>query len=136
MYEGKTIEILEVKDIQNCRIVAFLSNSNPSYAKFIKNKDGNYKWQSVRESKNESFVMYIVTIFDKEKSFTKPLIITNENNSIAKMVVDVNGKNINKEFEVGKNTVTWFDLPDSNGSSYSFKNYKYYDINGTLLDKR
>jgi beta-lactamase regulating signal transducer with metallopeptidase domain len=42
LYEGKTVEILEIKDYDEDRIVAFLSGGNPSVIEFEKNGDGNY----------------------------------------------------------------------------------------------
>lgn len=42
-YGNKLIEILEIKDFNDIRVAAFLSNNSPAYIQFYKNKDGNYK---------------------------------------------------------------------------------------------
>ena len=41
-YEDKQIEILEINDFDDVRIVAFLSNNKPSYIEFNKNEKGKF----------------------------------------------------------------------------------------------
>jgi hypothetical protein len=43
-YENKAIEILEINDFNDVRIVVFISNNSPSYIEFYKNQKENYVW--------------------------------------------------------------------------------------------
>jgi hypothetical protein len=132
-YENESIEILEIKDIYDDRVVGFLSNNNPAYIQFSKNKKGNYVWRHIEKSASQSFASNIIHVSnDEESKDLKFMIITNQKNNIAKMELGVNEQVIEQEFSVNKKSVTWIDLPESNGKTYTFK-YKYYDKDGNLI---
>lgn len=57
-YENNSIEIIEIKDMNDRRFVGFLSNNNPGYIQFLKNKDGNYRWQLIEVSDNVAFSVF------------------------------------------------------------------------------
>ncbi|MBB6454946.1 hypothetical protein HNQ94_003435 [Salirhabdus euzebyi] len=57
------------------------------------------------------------------------MLVTNNENKIAKMQVDINGTTLEQYFTPYQATVTWVDFPHENINSYEFRNYKYYDKN-------
>jgi hypothetical protein len=60
------------------------------------------------------------------------LFVTNRDNEIAKVELDVNGKVFNKEFKVNENSAAWIDLPKLKSAEY---NYRYYDKDGNLVEE-
>lgn len=131
-YENESIEILEIKDIDDERVVAFLSNNSPAYIQFSKEK-GNYVWKHIEKSASESFSTYLIHIAKNlDKNPLSFMIVTNQNNQIAKMQLSVNDQVIEKEFSVNQNSVSWIQLPESNGEGYKFT-YKYFDKEGNLV---
>ncbi|MFD1019553.1 hypothetical protein [Thalassobacillus hwangdonensis] len=127
-YENKEVEILEISDFNDVRIVGFLSNDSPSYIEFIKNQKENYVWRHIESRDNESFSM-----FSPLSGSSKMMVVTNYENKIAKMQVDINGKPLEQIFTPHQANVTWVDKPQTNKDSYEYRNYKYYDINGNLI---
>ncbi|KKK38090.1 hypothetical protein WQ57_09700 [Mesobacillus campisalis] len=127
-YKDKEIEILKINDFNDVRIVGFLSNSSPSYIEFYKNQKGNYIWRHIESNNEESFSM-----FSPLMGNPKIMFVTNYENEIARMQVDINGTTLEQDFTPYQATVTWLDLPKTNKESYEYRNYKYYDENGKLL---
>ena len=128
-YSNKGIEILEIKDFGNVRIVGFLSDNSPSYIEFNKNQKGNYKWSHIQPQDNVSFNMFVP--FGERKM----MFVTNYENEIAKMQVDINGTTIEQSFNPYHATVTWVDFPQKNKDSYELRNWKYYDESGNLINE-
>ncbi|WP_167357220.1 hypothetical protein [Paenibacillus pectinilyticus] len=56
--------------------------------------------------------------------------MTNQENNIAKMELEVNKQVIVQEFSVNQKLVTWIDLPKDDTLELK---YKYYDEDGNLL---
>jgi hypothetical protein len=110
-YNSQSIEILKIKDIKNERAVPFLINNNPGYIQFTKNKRGNYEWKYIEKRENQSFASFLVNLQSEELPNLKFLFVTNEDNEIAKVELDVNGQVFKKEFKVRENLVAWIDLP-------------------------
>ncbi|MDQ0878867.1 hypothetical protein QFZ77_007526 [Paenibacillus sp. V4I3] len=131
-YENESVEILEIKDFNDARVVVFLSNNNPAYIHFSKNPKGNYEWRNIEKHAGQSFSTFLIHfhISDDESSNSKFVIVTNQENNIAKMELEVNKQVIEQEFSVNQKSVTWIDLPKDD--TLEFK-YKYYDRNGNLL---
>ncbi|MGG1637601.1 hypothetical protein [Paenibacillus sp. NRS-1760] len=130
-YEDESVEILEIKDINDARIVGFLSNNNPAYIQFSKNQKGNYEWRNIEKQAGQSFTTFLIHKSKDESSNLKFMIVTNQDNNIAKMELEVVNKQlIEQEFSVNQKSVTWIDIPKD--SSLVFK-YKYYDKDGNLL---
>ncbi|MGM0879279.1 MAG: hypothetical protein ACQEWV_32770 [Bacillota bacterium] len=125
-YEHKSIEILEIKDFDDLRIVAFLANNRPGYIEFTENKKGNYVWRHLEVKENETFSSF--HLFPR-----KIIFVTNNENEIAKMQVDINEQKFEREFIPNKATVTWADLPQTDKNEYTFRNYKYYDKDGIII---
>ncbi|PWU69431.1 hypothetical protein DLJ74_05500 [Gracilibacillus dipsosauri] len=132
-YESKSIDILIIKDLNDVRVVGFLSNGSPAYIQFIKNSEGNYEWEYIEEKQNEKFSSFIPKTSNTEN--LQFMFVTNDESKVAKMQVSVNGKIVEQEFIPNKASVTWTDLPQSDESEYSFRNYKYYDEDGNLIKK-
>ena len=128
-YEDKQIEILEINDFDDVRIVAFLSNNKPSYIEFNKNKKGNFTWRFIESRNDESFSMFLPL------GSTKIMFVTNYESDIAKMQVDINGETVEQHFTPYQATVTWTDLPHTNKDTYEYRNYKYYDENGDQIER-
>ncbi|MFC7062743.1 hypothetical protein [Halobacillus seohaensis] len=127
-YETKQIEILKINDFNKVRIVGFLSNSNPSYIEFHKNEEGNYVWKHIESKNDESFSLFLSSV-----EGSKMMFVTNNNNKIAEMHVEINGNTLERKFTPHKASVTWIDMPQTNKDSYEFRNYKYYDKGGNLI---
>lgn len=128
-YKNKEITILGIKDFNDVKIVGFLSNNNPSYIEFEKNQKGDYEWRHI-ESRDDSFSMFLLLM-----ESSKMMFVTNYENRIAKMQVDINGKTFEQYFTPGEATVTWVDLPHTNTKSHEYRNYKYYDEDGNLIEE-
>lgn len=133
-YSSDSIELLEIKDINDNRIVGFLINSNPAYIHFIKNPKGNYEWAYAEKSEGESFAHYFISFMDDQSSGKSLMIITNHENEIAKMELEVNKRVLEKEFRVNQSSVTWIPIAETDENSYSLS-YKYFDINGNLIEE-
>ncbi len=127
-YENKKIELLEIDDFNDVRIVGFLSNNSPSYIEFNKNEKGNYVWKSIESHKNESFSMFLPLMGN-----SKMMFVTNYHSEIARMQVDINESTLEQNFTPYQATVTWVDLPQTNKDSYEYRNYKFHDENGNLI---
>ncbi|MCG7344123.1 hypothetical protein MHZ92_08265 [Sporosarcina sp. ACRSL] len=129
-YENKEIEILEINDFEDIRIVGFLSNNQPSYIEFNKNEKGNFAWKHIETHHNESFSMFLPL------GISKMMFVTNYESEVAKMQVDINETTIEQDFTTYQATVTWVDLPPTNNDTYEYRNYKYYDEDENLITER
>lgn len=107
-------------------------NNNPGYIQFTKNKRGNYEWKHIEKRENQSFASYLVNLHGEELPNLKFLFVTNEDNEIAKVELNVNGQVFKKEFKVHENLVAWIDLPKHKSAEYK---YKFYDENGKLIEE-
>jgi hypothetical protein len=67
-YKNATIDIVGIQDINDNRIVGFLSNDKPSYLQLLKNKDGNYKWTYVESKNNGENIAFFITSIDKNET--------------------------------------------------------------------
>ncbi|MFT4413663.1 hypothetical protein ACLM5H_07375 [Fredinandcohnia humi] len=130
-YEAGTVELLEVKDIGKDRFVSFLYNNSPAYIQFVQNSRKDYEWRHVEKSEGEFFASYLPNISDGGP--LKFLIVTNEDNNVARLELNVNGHIIEAEFPENQKYVSWISLPKSNGS-YTFA-YKYFDKYGNLIEE-
>lgn len=127
-YNHGLIEILEVRDIEDIRIVAFLVNNSPSYIRFERNSKGNYEWSYAEKKDDKSFASFSIKV-PSESLDVRLMVITTEENKIAKMELGVNNRIIEQGFRVNERTVTWIPYSTPNEKQYRFT-YKYYDENG------
>lgn len=129
-YENKQINILGINDFNEFRIVGLLSDDNPTYIEFYKNPNGDYVWRHIEYEANSSFSMFLPLI----QEIRKMMFVTNNNNKIAKIQLDVNGVTLEQEFIPFKASVTWIELPQSENGDYNFENYSFYDSEGNLIE--
>ncbi|MCF6409538.1 hypothetical protein [Pseudalkalibacillus salsuginis] len=131
-YEDSSIEIIEIKDIGNQRIVPFLDNGRPAFIHFVKNKYGNYKWKGAERS-GGSLSNFLIYNRNKEDGHFSLLflVVTTKENEIAKMELRVNEHVFVEEFDINKNSATWIELPSDKEMRYT---YKYYDKDGSLIE--
>lgn len=127
-YEDKPIEILEIKDLDDQRMVGFLSDRSPGFIQFQKNKNGNYLWKHIEVRTNESFSSFIIP------GYQMFMIVTNNENKVAKMQVSINGQQIEQPFTPYQPSVSWIRFPKTDKSEYAFRDYRYYDQDGNLLN--
>jgi len=126
-YEDDTIDILKITDIGEKRYAAFLADNSPGYIQFRQNQKGDYEWESIQVSRNEPFG----TFAPEEHKF---LIVMNDENRIARMQVRVNGQLVAKSFAPHRASAAWLDWPPTDEDHYVFRDYKYYDEQGNLID--
>jgi hypothetical protein len=131
-YNSQSIEILEIKDIKSELVVPFLINKNPGYIKFTRNRRGNYEWKHIERTQNQSIASFLIHLKGEELPHLKFLFVTNDDNDIAKVELDVNGKIFHKEFNVHESSAEWVDLPPLKSAEYKFK---FYDNNGNLIEE-
>jgi hypothetical protein len=126
-YENMSIQILEIKDFKDIRVVAFLAEGSPGYIEFDRNEDGNYKWRHLEVREEESFSTFLLSFVDGKTAF---LLVKNWESEIAHMKVDVNGELLEVEFQPLGASATWVELSDKRNT---FRNYRYYDKDGNLI---
>ncbi|MCK5763671.1 MAG: hypothetical protein KAH05_06095, partial [Clostridiales bacterium] len=65
-YENTSIDILDMKDFGDDRIVGFLSDETPAYIEFSKNDEGNYSFVYTEMYTNNSFSTFIINFNDSD----------------------------------------------------------------------
>jgi hypothetical protein len=130
-YESGTIKILEIEDVGDNRVVGFLYNNSPAYIQFHKNPQGNYQWKHAEKRAGDFFSLFFINLLNSNE--IKVMIVTNQENTIAKLNLIVNNESIEKEVSVKQNSVSWIDLPQSEDNSYSFE-YVYFDQDGNFVE--
>ncbi|MBP0725332.1 hypothetical protein J5Y03_09030 [Bacillus sp. RG28] len=129
-YKNKElIEVLKIVDIKNDRFVAFLYNNRPAYIQFVKNEQGNYRWTNAENGSGESLGLFHILLENHIDSKYRILLITNQENNIAKIIIKVNSQKIVKEISIGQKYVSMINIPKSKDNSYSFE-YMYFDKDG------
>ncbi len=133
MFENTSIEIIDIKDVGDERLVAFLSNDSPANIHFIKDNYGNYNW-STSEKKEEPLSHFFIHLNNSMDNHTNLLILTiaTNYNEISKMELLANQHLFVEEFALYKNSATWTEMPKEE-KNFSF-DYKYYDKNGKLIE--
>ncbi|CQR48228.1 hypothetical protein BN1058_02581 [Paraliobacillus sp. PM-2] len=132
LFENSSIEIIDIKDVGDERLVAFLSNNNPAYSHFEKDKSGNYGWKSA-EKRGGALSHFLIPLSkDMDDGYTNLifLTITTKDNKISKMELGANEHIFVKEFKLNKNSAIWTELPKE--KEITFK-YKYYNMDGKLI---
>lgn len=121
----QSVEIIEIKDVDDLRFVGFLADGYPGAKTFRKNEDGNY----------EAYGQVVAHSGTRIEHFhphpTYQLIVTNSRNKVATLQMDVNGEILEHKLNLGKNTVSLLKL--SEADRYRFNWYKYYDADNQLI---
>ncbi|WP_319003623.1 lysozyme inhibitor LprI family protein [Sutcliffiella horikoshii] len=133
MYADTSIDIIDIKDVEDERLVAFLSNNLPAYIHFIKDKYGNYIWISA-EIKGEPLSHFFIHLTNRMDNHSNLWILTiaTYDNEISKMELRANQHVYVEEFSLYKNSTTWLELPKEE-KDFSY-DYIYYDKNGKLIE--
>ena len=132
--QNNEVEILEIKDIYGKRVVAFLSDNDPSYAEFNKDEGGNYQFSNFESRNDKGLPSFLIQDFSDQEEVhaASMMFITNQNNTVSKLELTVNEDQVfEREFKVHQKAVEWIELPKSN--KYHFE-YKYYDENDKIID--
>ncbi|MDM5210774.1 hypothetical protein QUF94_04890 [Peribacillus sp. NJ4] len=58
-----------------------------------------------------------------------------KNDHTFQMQVTKNGEKLEQEFTPNEATVNWMDFPQIDKNEYTFRNYKYYDKDGNLIEE-
>lgn len=124
-YGDKPIVILGIKDFDDVRIVGFLYNDSPAYIEFYKNTFGNYKWSSIEVRHDETLSGFLPYLPNNIRS--KLMYVSNYDNKITKIQVDINGQLVEQKFLPNKASITWVDFPQTDKNDYTFQNYKFHD---------
>ncbi|MGG3806196.1 hypothetical protein [Metabacillus fastidiosus] len=108
-YEDKSIEILEIKDFDDVRIVGFLYNDRPAYIEFHKNNRGNYKWRSIEDRQDETLSFFLPLLPNTIRP--KLMYVSNHENKITEIQVNIDGHLVEQEILPKKAMITWIDFP-------------------------
>ncbi|MFC0211272.1 hypothetical protein ACFFK0_02210 [Paenibacillus chartarius] len=127
-YEDKWIEVVDYKDVDDGRMVGFLSNQSPGYIHFQKNEDGNYLWRHMEVADGKRFGVFTAEL-------PMFIIVTNHKSKVARMQLSVNGQIVEQDFTPDQASVTWVEFPKSENNEYTFRNYSYYDQDGNIMNE-
>lgn len=130
-YENKAIDILDIQDVYDSRVVAFLSDQIPAYIQFTRNSKGNYEWNHI-EADRGSFGIFMLN--NPKEEVQQIMVVTNSSNQIANMQVSINEELLEQAFTPYRAYVSYIELPPSEEQSYTFRDYKFYDEHGVLLE--
>lgn len=125
-YENQAVVVLKKSDISDTRVVGILTDDHPGYITFKRNKRGDYEWNQIQMSVDGSTLGFYLPDMDQGQK-RKILIVTNQNNDIAKLSVTINGQLMEQAIRPMQNNVIWIDLPKSDSGEYRFDDYRYYD---------
>lgn len=131
-YENRQIEILDISDFHDSRVVGFLSDQRPGYIEFARNSKGNYEWKHI-ETAHDPVGLFMLN--NPKEEVQKWMVVTHHDNQVAKMQVRINGELLEQTFVPNRADVTYIELPPSEDQSYTFRDYRFYDERGTLLDE-
>ena len=133
-YNSESIEVLEIKDIHNNRIVSFLLHDSPAFIQFYKNPRGNYEWNYAEKKEGESFAVFIPNLRDEKSEVLRMLVVSNQYNEIAQMELSVNERIFKEEFDVTQSNVSWINIAKTNGDEDSLRfDFKYFDVDGNPI---
>ncbi|OXS64462.1 hypothetical protein B0G93_101362 [Bacillus sp. V-88] len=127
-YENRSIKILEIKDFENRRVAVLLADNSPGYMEFRKDNKGNYRWSHLEIAEGQSFTFF--TPFERTH-----LYVTNIENEIARMEVEINEQKVQQSFTPNKEMVIWGEIPFNEEREYTYRNYKYYDKEGKIISE-
>lgn len=130
------VTILEIKDIGEYRVVAYLhNNTDQALTMFQKNAKGNYEWVRSEKQTGEPLAIFNTGLLYMDVQEGPSFIfVTNPENQVAAVQVDVNGFSEKVELPVGEAAVKWLDIPKSEDGQYDFT-YTYFDQNGNEIEE-
>ncbi|MDT8860385.1 hypothetical protein N0O92_09075 [Alkalihalobacillus sp. MEB130] len=132
-YENEWVEVLEIMDRGDNRIVGLLLNNDPGYIIFQKNSEGNYKWITIQKSTGYTIDSYVVPLAQENSSEELLyMIVTNWENEVANLKLTINETVIEREFQPGEPSVTLIEFPEVDNESYEIHK-EFFDVNGQEL---
>lgn len=93
-YNYPSIQLLEMKDIKNERVVPFLFNNGSGYIQFTKNKRGNYEWTHIEKKEDPSFATYLIHLQGVELPQLKYLLVAHGPLSQCRRSRGINTRNV------------------------------------------
>lgn len=132
--EAAIIEILDITDVKENRIVSLLYNQSPAHAGFTQDDKGDYRWSYFEIRKDESLSQFGVHMLDEDGASQTMLYVANENNKIAEIRMTVNGKVVEIDIRPNAKDVVWVELPRTKEKSYQF-DYTYFDEEGNQIEQ-
>ncbi|MEK5036769.1 hypothetical protein [Sporosarcina sp. FSL K6-3457] len=131
--ESAIIEILDITDSRENRIVSLIFNQNPAYMRLTKNVKGNYQWSHFEVRRDESLSQFTIHMLDEDDAPPTILYVANENNKIAQIRMTVNGEVVESDIRPYVKDVVWVELPKTKEKSYQFY-YTYFDEGGNQIE--
>ena len=132
--ESAIIEILDITDVREHRIVSLLFNQSPAYAGFTRNDKGDYRWSYFEVRKDESLSQFTTHVLDEDGAPQKMLYVANEDNKIAEIRMTVNGEVVEIDIRPNAKDVVWVELPRAEEKTYRF-DYAYFDEEGNEIEQ-
>ncbi|MFS0576230.1 hypothetical protein AB1K83_11385 [Sporosarcina sp. 179-K 3D1 HS] len=128
------ITILEIKDVQEYRVVTYLHNETDSaMMTFRKNARGNYEWIQSEKRAGELLAIFHASLLMEVEEGPPIVFVTTADNRVAAVQVDVNEFSEKIELPVGEPSVTWLNIPKAEVSEYQFI-YTYFDEAGKVVE--
>lgn len=121
LYENSNIEIIDINDSGEYRIVAFLSNDNPSYIRFRNDGKGNYKFLDSETRSNVDFSNFIIPLHNKESVEILVLNVKNSYSNVTGLNFKANNDLYEIKFEDYTKNARWTKLKDSDDNEYRFE---------------
>ncbi|MCI3920887.1 hypothetical protein MO973_11645 [Paenibacillus sp. TRM 82003] len=125
-YENTEIVILGIRDKDEIRDVAFLSNRRPGYIEFRRNNEGRYEMTQAQTQGQENLGIFVTQHF--------LLIVTNSENRYTKLQVTVNGRRVEQSVTPRQAGAHWVSLPESD-EEHTFGDFVYFDEFGKPVDE-
>ncbi|WP_445491733.1 hypothetical protein [Niallia sp. 03133] len=82
------------------------------------------------QSEGQSFASYLIHVSNEESNELKFMIVTNQENEIAKIELGVNEQVIEQELKVNYKSVYWIYFKNAGNLTYKFKRF---DKDGNLI---
>lgn len=114
LYEGKAVEILEIKDYDEDRLVAFLSDGDPSLIEFEKDGGGNYVYLRSETHGDQPLSQFVVGHIGNADAVVVASI-KNKQSDTMEFSFKANEKIYEVNFEKDGADVQWTDLGQSEG---------------------
>lgn len=121
LYENSTINIIDMKDYGQYRIVAFLSNQNPSYIQFRKDEKGRYKYQCSETHSQESLSSFHIQLFNGDEFDVFVLHIKNLYCDVPGLSFKANEDIYEVAFKEPAEEAQWTKLKKSPDGGYQFE---------------
>ncbi|BAQ09052.1 hypothetical protein OXB_0580 [Bacillus sp. OxB-1] len=129
------VSILEIKDVEEYRVVTYLHNdTDQALTMFRKDAKGNYEWVRSEKQTGEPLAIFNTGLHMDVQEGPSFIFVTNPENQVAAVQVEVNGFSEKIELSVGEAAVKWLDIPKSGEGQYAFT-FTYFDQDGNEIEE-